>query len=445
MITNLFGTDGIRKTVGQSPFTAHELPLLGWAIGNWLRTKYSDNIEILIAHDTRQSAAFIKAALKTGLLAHPITIHDAQILPTPAVSRLVQKHATMVCGIVISASHNPYQDNGIKIFDASGNKLSQEDSNQINALFYEAKNNFVPTYTHFGSEHNAEHLAQSYISSVCALFTPHFLSGIRVTLDCAHGATHAVAPQIFEQLGAHVDTLCTAYNGININDRCGSEHPQYTQQAVIENKTDIGFAFDGDGDRVVAINKMGVIKNGDHILATLLDHLHYTDQPTIVGTEMTNQGLAVYVQQKNKQLLRTPVGDVHVIRRLTQENLLLGGEQSGHIIMRDISNNADGIITALRIMEAILHSGNWHMETFTPFPQKLINVPISQKKDLSKPPLSTLIEQSAAQLDKNSRLLVRYSGTESIIRVMIEDANETHAQTICTELSLALKKELLIA
>lgn len=442
MIVDLFGTDGIRKTVGQSPFTAHELPLLGWAIGNWLRAKYSDNIEVLIAHDTRQSAAFIKAALKTGLLAHPITIHDAHILPTPAVSRLVQEHATMVCGIIISASHNPYHDNGIKLFDASGNKLSPEDIDQINKLFHEAKNNFVPSYTHFGVEHNAKHLRQVYVDSVCKLFAPHFLSGIHITLDCAHGATHYVAPKIFEQLGAHVHTLCTTYNGIDINNQCGSEYPQLTQQAMIEHTSDIGFAFDGDGDRVIAINKMGVIKNGDHILAILLDHPQYTNQSMIVGTEMTNQGLTVYVQQKNKQLLRTPVGDVHVMRRLTQENLLLGGEQSGHIIMRDINNNADGIITALRIMEVILHTSNWDMDTFKPFPQTLINVPISIKKNLNELPLSAIIEQYAAQLDTNSRLLVRYSGTEPIIRVMIEDANETYAQTVCTELSLALKKEL---
>ncbi len=444
MITNLFGTDGIRKTVGQSPFTAHELPLLGWAIGNWLQAKYSKNIEVLIAHDTRQSADFIKAALKTGLLAHPITIHDAHILPTPAVSRLVQEHTKLLCGIVISASHNPYQDNGFKIFDAEGNKLSQEDANHINRLFHEAKDNFLPTYTEFGTEHDADWLTQSYISSVCALFTPNFLSGVHVTLDCAHGATHYVAPKIFEQLGAQVHALYTAYNGININDHCGSEHPRYTQNAVIENKSDIGFAFDGDGDRVIAINKMGVIKNGDHIVAMLLNHPHYTNQAAIVGTEMTNQGLAVYVDQKDKKLLRTPVGDIHVMQRLTQENLLLGGEQSGHIIMRDINNNADGIITALRIIEAILHSSNWYMDSFKPFPQTLINVPISIKKNLNELPLSAIIEKYAIQLDKNSRLLVRYSGTESIIRVMVEDTNETHAQTIGAELSLALQKELYV-
>lgn len=442
MIVDLFGTDGIRKTVGQSPLTAHELPLLGWAIGNWLRTKYTTDIEILIAHDTRQSAAFIKAALKTGLLAHPITIHDAHILPTPAVSQLVQLHTTLQCGIVISASHNPYQDNGLKIFDATGNKISQEDSNHISALFHEATLNFLPTYHVFGTDHQANWLVQDYISSVCALFPHNFLSGTTITLDCAHGATHQIAPRIFEQLGAQVHPLCTTYNGININDQCGSEHPENLHRAMSQNGSDIGFAFDGDGDRVIAINKKGVLKNGDHIVATLLDHPRYANQPAIVGTDMTNQGLAVHVQQKNKTLLRAPVGDVHVTHRLITDNLLLGGEQSGHIIMRDISNNADGIITALRIMESILHSGNWHMDSFTAFPQTLINVPISMKKNLNEPPLSDIIEQYSTQLDKSSRLLVRYSGTEPIIRVMVEDANETHAHTVGTELSLALKKEL---
>lgn len=442
MTTTLFGTDGIRKTVGQSPLTAHELPLLGWAIGNWLRAKYTTDIEILIAHDTRQSAAFIKAALKTGLLAHPITIHDAHILPTPAVSRLVQLHATMQCGIVISASHNPYQDNGLKIFDATGNKISQEDSDQISKLFHEAKHTFLPSYSFFGTERQADWLAQDYISSVCALFANNFLSGTTITLDCAYGATHQVAPRIFEQLGAQVHQLCTTHNGTNINDQCGSEHPNTAQQALQTNGSDIGFAFDGDGDRVIAINKRGTLKNGDHIVATLLDHPRYIDQTAIVGTDMTNQGLAIYAQQKNKTLLRTQVGDVHVTRRLIADNLLLGGEQSGHIIMRDISNNADGIITALCIMESILHSGNWQMNSFTAFPQTLINVPISIKKNLNEPPLSTLIEQYSTQLDKSSRLLVRYSGTEPIIRVMVEDADETHAQMVGAELSLALKKEL---
>lgn len=445
MTKNLFGTDGIRKTVGQSPFTAHELPALGWAIGNWLRNKYNTNIEILIGHDTRQSASFIKAALKTGLLAHPITIHDAQVLPTPAVSRLVQLHENILCGIVISASHNPWHDNGLKIFDATGDKISQEDSNQINDLFAHATQNFFPTYDSFGSDNQADCLAQTYISSVCALFPDNFLMGTKIVLDCAHGATHHVAPKIFEQLGAHLHTLYTAYNGTNINDQCGSEHPEYAQEIIRACSADIGFAFDGDGDRVIAITKTGALKNGDHIIATLLDLPIYADQPTIVGTDMTNQGLAVHAQQKNKTLLRAPVGDIHVARCLVAENILLGGEQSGHIIMRDINNGADGIITALRIMESILHTGNWDMHSFTPFPQTLINVPISIKKDLNVPPLSNIIAQYATQLDKSSRLLVRYSGTESIIRVMVEDANETHAQTIGTELSHALKKELYVS
>jgi len=445
MITNLFGTDGIRKTVGQSPFTAQELPLLGWAIGNWLRAKYNTNIEILVAHDTRQSAAFIKAALKTGLLAHPITIYDAHILPTPAVSRLVQLDENILCGIVISASHNPYQDNGFKIFDANGNKISHEDSNQISALFHEAKDTFIPTYDFFGTEHHADWSAQSYISSVCALFADNFLSGIHITLDCAHGATYHVAPKIFKQLGAQVRELCTTYNGTNINDKCGSEHPEYAQEIIRTHDTDIGFVFDGDGDRVIAINKAGIIKNGDNILATLLDHPNYANQSAIVGTDMTNQGLAVYAQQKNKPLMRTPVGDIHVTRRLIEENLLLGGEQSGHIIMRDISTNADGIITALRIMESILHSGNWHMDSFKPFPQTLINIPISIKKNLNEPPLKTIIEKYTTQLDKSSRLLVRYSGTEPIIRVMVEDTDEIHAQNIGAELSHALQKELYVS
>lgn len=444
MTTSLFGTDGIRKTVGQSPLTMFELPLLGWVIGKWLLSKYQKNIEIIMAHDTRQSAAFIKSALKAGLLAHPIVIHDAHILPTPAVSRLVHSNTNVQAGIIISASHNPYHDNGLKIFDAQGNKLSQEDSNYISNLFYTSDYTTVSDYSHFSVEHSATWTVQRYIDSVCALFPNNFLSGIRIALDCAYGATYAVAPQIFKQLGAQVYPVCTAYNGTNINHHCGSEHPHYLQQMAHKNKADIGFAFDGDGDRVIAINSSGIIKNGDDILAMLLNHPQYHNEHAIVGTDMTNQGLAVHLQQKNKQLIRTPVGDVHVVRRLIEDNHLLGGEQSGHIIMRDISNHADGIITALRIMECILHTDNWHMDSFSPFPQTLINIPISIKKDLNELPLSAIIEDHRIQLDKNSRLLVRYSGTEPIIRVMVEDANEMHAQTIAQKLSHALKQELYV-
>lgn len=441
-MASLFGTDGIRTTVGKQPFTFERLPLLGQAIGMWALEKYGAHPKIVLGHDTRLSCSFIKTSLQSGLLLHPVTIYDAQLASTPALCLLTQKKNMFDCGLIISASHNPHQDNGIKIIDARTGKLSSIDEQRITTLFNELINApIAPTYANFGTTIFWPDAEQAYIDHVLSFFKPDFLAGKKIVLDCANGALSYLAPKLFALLGATIHSLHTTPNGTNINHACGALHPASVQDAVLQYGYDIGFAFDGDGDRIIAINKHGQIKNGDDILALLMQHPLYNASPAIVGTEMTNHGFEHYLTRHNKVLLRTKVGDKYVAQRLEQDKLLLGGEQSGHIILRDYLATGDAVFTALRLLEAIEITQNYAMDTFAHYPQVHINVPIHTKKDLGSQPLATLIEQSNAQL-KSGRLVVRYSGTENLLRIMVEDHEIDHAQNIGTQLAHALEKEL---
>lgn len=438
MSDNIFGTDGIRKPFGQEPFTIPSLFLLGQAIAQWAQTHYRPNPSILLAHDTRLSCAVVKSALKSGLLLYPLELVDAQVLPSPAVGTLLQKTQKFDCGIIISASHNPYQDNGIKIIDPLNGKLSIIDEQQISSYFL--KKISGTDYTSLGIE-NSVNFETEYCASIKKYFPFDFLKNRKIVLDCAHGATYALAPQIFKSFGAEVITLFDKPNGLNINKQCGSLYPETLQKVVVEKKADMGFAFDGDGDRVIAVNRFGQIKNGDDILTLLLAHPLYNDTDSVVGTIMTNQGFEVFLQQSQRTLIRTPVGDRHVAQVLKTKNLLLGGEASGHIIVRDYLPSGDGIFTALRTVEAIALSNNWDMQTFKKFPQIHTTIPVNNKKDLNQSPFSEIIAASTKQLQQG-RLVIRYSGTEPILRIMVEDDDCDHAQFICSTLSKQLQKQL---
>jgi phosphoglucosamine mutase len=439
MIQNLFGTDGIRTKVGSSPFTRSELIQLGHAIGQWAREHYKKKtIRIILAQDTRESGSFITTALATGLLPHSIDLINVGILPTPALF-YVQQYYNADCGIMISASHNPYYDNGIKILDTSSSKLSTHAEEHITRLFFNSRP--PDTYMQFGTLYHTTDAIDYYVHGIQKLFSKHFLQGKKIILDCAHGATTHTAPALFKALGAQVITLHNTPDGRNINNDCGSLHPQKLQQKVIEEQADAGFAFDGDGDRVTAISKNGEIKNGDDILALLSTHPRYKDELTIVGTIMSNQGLAKFLEQHNKKLVRTHVGDKHVAAHLHAENLLLGGEQSGHIILYNYLPIGDGVVTALHILQAIIATDNWHMNTFESFGQIIINIPIKQKKSLDDPLFKKIIAHHESLLD-NGRILVRYSGTEPLLRVMVEEENKNNAHEVGTHLAHILEKQL---
>lgn len=439
-MNNLFGTDGIRARMGRSPFIPHELIQFGFAIGSWIVKKYGSNASILLATDTRISGSLVKASLKTGILHHQLHCVDAQILPTPALFKVMQETKQFDVGIMISASHNPYQDNGIKIIDAKHGKLSQHDEIEISQLYTQQINPI--DYDQLGTDTFFTTAHKIYSDAIKNYFPPNFLKNYTIVLDCANGATFNLAPKIFKHYGAHVTTLNTTPNGKNINDDCGAVYPSQLQKAVKKQKAHIGFAFDGDGDRVVCVNKEGRVKDGDDILALLSGHPRYKKEQTIVATIMSNYGLEQFAMQKGKTLIRTAVGDKHVAHQMSKDNGLLGGEQSGHIILGDFLSMGDGIFAALRVAQTMIESKNWQLETFQRFPQILINIKVKQKKGLDTQPLQTIIAAHKTQL-QNGRLIVRYSGTENVLRIMIEDKQKNHAQIIGKQLAHALQKELL--
>jgi phosphoglucosamine mutase len=430
MKKNLFGTDGIRTRIGTHPFTIDALPELGKALGSWIIEKYGRNAQILIAHDTRQSSAWVISALQTGLLTYPVTIVNADVLPTPVAFQAITQHKKYQCGIVISASHNPYHDNGIKIIDAAFGKISEADELRITDLFYA----HAPlSYDSFGNVLNTNSIQEQYIERALSFFEPQFLKYKKIVLDCAHGATSYIAPFIFKKTGAQVVTINNQPQGTNINDGCGALHTEPLRQAVLNHNADIGFAFDGDGDRVIAVNNNGIIKDGDDLLALLATHPRYSASTTIVGTVMTNQGFEEHLKKHGKTLLRTSVGDKYITENLLSYKLSLGGEPSGHIILTDYLPTGDGIFAALRIAQTAQYTNNWALETFTKFPQVLMNVTVSQKKDLTASPLAEIISATQMKLG-NGRILVRYSGTEPLLRIMAEAHDYAVAHDAVTSL-----------
>ncbi len=439
-IQNIFGTDGIRARIGQTPFTQNELIQLGNILGQWVTEKYGVNATIVLGHDTRQSCAWVKSCLTSGLLMHPLTVLDAGILPTPAIVQLTLHGNNIDCGIIISASHNPFYDNGVKLIDRKQGKISCKDELEISSLFWQGQSPY--TYQRFGTSIPLTDGNGQYAQYIYSFFPPDFLTNKKIVLDCAHGATYRIAPAIFEHFGAEVICINNNPNGININDHCGATDVQDLKSMVLAQQADIGFAFDGDGDRVIAVNRSGIIKDGDDILALLIDNPAYQNTQAIVGTIMSNKGLENWLLIKQYPLLRTQVGDKYIAREMElSPTNILGGEQSGHIILSDYLPTGDGIFTALRVMETIILTDNTELHTFNHMPQFLVNVTVQEKRDLAQEPYATIIRTKAAIIP-TGRILVRYSGTESKLRVMVEDDNEQLAYSISQELAHELQTAL---
>lgn len=443
MQTITFGTDGIRGHADSYPFTSSALFTIGCALAQWAQGKYHiATPKILICGDTRVSLERIKHHLIQGLIKFPVTIIDAGILPTPALCQLMKQDQSFDFGIVISASHNPYHDNGIKIFGKKGLKISAPDETIVTNFFEQYA--LHPRYTHskdYGQVFVWQTAASAYHDSITNYFATDFLKGLTVVLDCAHGATTQSAPAIFKSLGAKVIELAAQPNGFNINDQSGALHPSLLAQEVIRWNADLGFAFDGDGDRVIAVNRAGHIKDGDDILYQLLGLPEYSSENSVVGTVMTNQGFEYALHKLGKQLVRVPVGDKHITACMEQENLVLGGESSGHIILKNYLPTCDAIFTALMVIKSFAYTGNWHFETFEKFPQILINVPVSRKKNLDEYPYQTIIQEHELLLNQG-RVLVRYSGTENLLRVMTEADTFDRAQSVAEMLAFRLQQAL---
>jgi len=440
-----FGTDGIRGNVGTFPFVHTTLVDIGNAIGLWLQQKSGGHsTKIMIGMDTRQSGASVYYSLVQGLSQHKLTIVDAGVLPTPALYQFIDHDKTFDCALMISASHNPYQDNGIKLFDRSG-KLSAVDEQEIVGIYENIVNRQdSELFDQFICNATIQSLfdeCQRYQKNIVSFFDQNFLSGVSVVLDCAHGATYKLAPYIFKSFGANVTVINNQPNGKNINDQCGAVHPEQLQKSVVTHNADIGFAFDGDGDRVIAVNKKGELKDGDDIMAllTILDKAK--NMKSIVGTVMTNAGFEEKLHHDGHKLIRTKVGDKYVVAAMRTHESWLGGETSGHVIMRDYLETGDGMFVALRVLQAVIQTKNWLLETFEKFPQILINVPVHHKKDLTQQPYCAIISQYEQMID-GGRVLVRYSGTQNLLRVMTEASEQSVALDVATQLASRLKQSL---
>lgn len=440
MSKKYFGTDGIRGRVGEHPITPEFVLRLGYAAGRVLAAK-SPAIEhpaVLIGKDTRISGYMFEAALEAGLSAAGVDILLTGPMPTPAVAYLTRKLGAQA-GIVISASHNPFYDNGIKFFSAEGAKLPDEIEHAIEAELEKPMQ--VMDSAHLGKARRIDDAAERYVAFCKSTFPSDCdLRGLKIVLDCAHGATYHVAPDVFTQLGAEVIAIGDKPDGLNINKDVGSTHPQALQQAVVAHQADLGIAFDGDGDRVMMVDAAGNLLDGDQLLY-IIALSQYQGKGGVAGTLMTNLALEQALAKHNIPFARAKVGDRYVLELLNERNWQLGGENSGHILTLDKTTSGDAIIAALQVLQALKHSGKTLTQSTLPlFPQVLINVTTKTKLDLNLPQLQEAVKKAESELNGAGRVLLRASGTEPKIRVMVEGQDAKLVQKLAEEIAEVVKK-----
>ncbi|CAM4192088.1 phosphoglucosamine mutase [Acinetobacter dispersus] len=438
-----FGTDGIRGKFGQMPITPEFALKLGFAAGKVLKRNSPKNKPIVVlGKDTRLSGYILEAALQAGLNAAGVYVHLLGPLPTPAIAHLTRAlHAH--AGIVISASHNPYFDNGIKFFSSEGKKLPDAIQDQINQEL--EKDLVIEDTANLGKSVRVKDANGRYIEFCKSTFPYHFdLRNLKIVVDCANGAAYSVGPSVFRELGAKVIPLFNEPDGLNINENCGSTHPEQLQKAVIEHKADLGIAFDGDADRVVMVDKNGQLIDGDHILYILATQAK--KKPAgVVGTVMSNMALELALQKANVDFVRASVGDRYVLQALEENAWMTGGEPSGHILTLDKSTTGDAIIAALQVLTVMVEQGKaLHelIEGFVLFPQVLVNVRLQDMIDpYSIPALVAEFEKAEQQLKGRGRLLIRKSGTEPVIRVMVEGDQQQEVEALANHLAEAVRAQ----
>ncbi|HIE01459.1 MAG TPA: phosphoglucosamine mutase [Thiotrichaceae bacterium] len=439
-----FGTDGIRGTVGTPPITPEFVLKLGWAAGRVLKNGSNKN-KVLIGKDTRISGYMFESALQAGLSAAGMDICLLGPMPTPAIAYLTRTfHA--VAGIVISASHNPFQDNGIKFFSGNGMKLPDDVELAIEAEMEKPMQTVAPDK--LGKAQRIDDAAGRYIE-FCKSTIPYdiTLKGLKCVVDCAHGATYHVAPSVFRELGASVETIGTQPNGLNINAGYGATLPQALQTAVSYQNADIGIALDGDGDRVLMVDALGEIIDGDELLFIIAQARHKagTLQGSVVGTVMSNLGLEQGLEKKGISFTRAAVGDRYVLEMMQQNGSNLGGESSGHIICLDRTTTGDGIITALQVLAASVETGlPLHIlkTGMQKCPQMMINVAIKPDLEMtSLPSVQAAVREAEQELSDQGRVLLRPSGTEPLIRVMVEGVDGQKVETLAQHLAEVVRSE----
>ncbi|HVE10559.1 MAG TPA: phosphoglucosamine mutase [Paraburkholderia sp.] len=436
MARRYFGTDGIRGKVGEAPITPDFVLRLGYAAGKVLAgadrwAKTGTRPTVLIGKDTRVSGYMLEAALESGFSAAGVDVMLAGPMPTPGVAYLTRA-LRLAAGVVISASHNPYYDNGIKFFSADGNKLPDEVELQIEQQLEQPL--ACASSEQLGKARRLDDAAGRYIEFCKSTFPASFdLRGMKLVVDCAHGAAYDVAPHVFHELGADVVTIGVAPNGFNINDGVGATAPDALMRAVHANNADLGIALDGDADRLQVIDSTGRLYNGDELLYVLVKDRIATDGKVegAVGTLMTNMAVEVALQRAGVKFVRAAVGDRYVLEQLREHGWQLGAEGSGHILSLDRHSTGDGIVSALLVLAAMQRSGKslaQLLDGVTLFPQKLINVRMSPGADWkSSDAIRRAIGEAEGALDGSGRVLIRASGTEPVLRVMVEAAHESDA------------------
>ena len=439
-----FGTDGIRGIAGES-LTADLSFKVGKALGRLL-TEKKEHPKVIIGRDTRISCDMIEQALTAGLTSTGVNVMTVGTIPTPAIAYLTKTIETD-SGIMISASHNPYQDNGIKIFGPDGFKLTDDQELEIEHLIDNTDKIKNASFEKIGKLYSGNELTQKYVQHIKQSISGD-LSGIKIALDCANGATTGVAPFIFGDLEADIETIGCKPNGININDNVGSTKIDTIANFVKENNVDVGFAFDGDGDRVLAVDSKGNIVDGDKIMFILAKHLKEQGElkdNMVVSTVMSNIGFYKAIEENGLQSVKTAVGDRYVVEEMRNNDYSLGGEQSGHIILMNYATTGDGILTAVKLTDIIKTSGKSLEELageVSIYPQKLVNIKVIDKKSaMEDADILAECEKVETELKGNGRILLRASGTENLIRVMVEASSDELTDKYCEQVAKIVREK----
>ena len=445
----LFGTDGIRGVANVHPMTTEMAMQLGRGTAYIFKNKEKRH-RIVIGKDTRLSGYMIENALVAGICSMGVDVLLVGPLPTPGIA-FITSSMRADAGIVISASHNPFQDNGIKIFSGDGFKLPDQLENKIEELIFSDQiDSLRPTATEVGKAFRVDDAVGRYVVYLKNSFPKALtLDGMKIILDCAHGAAYRVAPAVFEELGAGVIPLGVEPNGENINYQCGSLHPQMVMKKVKEEGADIGISLDGDADRAIFSDELGNLVDGDRIMAICADDLRKAKRlkrNTLVATVMSNLGLDLAMKERGIKVVHTQVGDRYVVEEMARSGYNLGGEQSGHLIFLDYNTTGDGVLSALQVL-AVMKRENKKLSELssimTPFPQVLLNVRVRHKRDPHRiPEVAALVKKIQEKLGDRGRVLVRPSGTENLIRVMVEGENEKEISAHAEEISECIRRKM---
>ncbi|MGE0642711.1 MAG: phosphoglucosamine mutase [Nitrospira sp.] len=445
----LFGTDGVRGVANLDPMTSEMAMQLGRAAAH-IFMRRAGRHQIVIGKDTRISGYMLESALMAGICSMGVDVLVVGPMPTPAIAFLTRS-LRADAGVVISASHNPYQDNGIKFFSSDGFKLPDEVEARIEELIVSDEiRHLRPTADLVGKAYRIDDAEGRYIEFTKRSLPKDLdLQGIKLVVDCANGAAYKVAPTVLRELGASVEVIGNKPDGMNINSGCGAVHPELLQETVVRQKADIGIALDGDADRAVFVSEQGTVIDGDHVMAALgldLQQNGLLAKQTLVGTVMSNFGLELSMAKAGIKLLRTPVGDRYLLERMLAEGYNFGGEQSGHFIFLDHNTTGDGLISALQMLSLLKRTKKPLSElakAMTAVPQVLVNIQVKQKPILETiPDVDQVIQESTRRLNGSGRVVIRYSGTEPLLRVMVEGEQAALVHEIAEDLARVIRTHI---